>query len=123
MVLGLPADNSAMGTLYDFHCESRSPAAKTAAWPGTQPQSFARTVSSCTTCRSATAITRKAECEVPIHCQLNKVCLIFHLWELLLKVKSSATDTLRCLATLSRVSKEGAFLPRSIKLKKSTEIP
>ena len=36
-------------------------------------------------------------------------------------VKRSATDILKRLAILSRVSNEGAFLPRSIRLRKSTE--
>ena len=44
---------------------------------------------------------------------------ISHPRELLLKVKRSATDILKRLAILSRVSKEGAFLPRSIRLRKS----
>jgi hypothetical protein len=39
-----------------------------------------------------------------------------------LKVKSSATGLLKHFPILSRVSKEGTLLPRSIRLKKSTEM-
>lgn len=49
------------------------------------------------------------------------VAVISHPRELFLKVKRSATDILKRLAILSRVSNEGAFLPRSIRLRKSTD--
>jgi hypothetical protein len=39
------------------------------------------------------------------------------------KVKRYATGTLRALAMRSSFLKEGAFLPRSIKLRKSTDMP
>jgi len=42
--------------------------------------------------------------------------LSFHPREPLLKVKRSATEILKRLAILSRVSNDGAFLPRSIKV-------
>src|ERR1700719_3798585 len=38
-------------------------------------------------------------------------------------VKRSATGILKRLAIRSKVSNEGAFLPRSMRLRKSTEIP
>jgi len=38
------------------------------------------------------------------------------------KVKRSATDNFNRLAILSNVSNEGALIPRSIRLRKSTDI-
>ncbi len=46
---------------------------------------------------------------------------IAHRREPLLKVKRSATGSLKRRAILSRVSNDGAFLPRSIRLRKSTD--
>src|SRR6266536_2618031 len=39
------------------------------------------------------------------------------------KLKSAETDMPSCVENTSRFSKEGALIPRSIKLRKSTEIP